>query len=173
MLSCDRGNWQGGLMSTTFLWLLWLSDWSELWLWVFDFWQFLTDDFEHPCFECLAFVRQAFWYFGPLVCKQNLDKLSISSLMKKQWRNIVSFLLRHDVKWSGVTSIILLYFISRDLMTIKYLVSNYGRKRVDKTSGKDNHDRKSDSRWKDVETNKKSLQVRLKCDCLLVSKIIF
>ena len=113
----------------------------------FNHLQLLTDDSEHPsCYELLALVRPALWYFGQRFCELNLDKLSISSLMKKLWRNIVSFLSRHDVKWSGVTSIILLYFISRDLMTIKYLVSNYGRKRVDKTSGKDNHDRKSDSR---------------------------
>ena len=80
--------------------------------------------------------------------------------MKKFWSNIVSFVSRNEIdKWGGITAIILLIFASRDLMTARYLLAKYGRKRVDKIGGKDNHDGETDIRNKFVETNKNGLQV--------------
>lgn len=80
--------------------------------------------------------------------------------MKKFWRNLVSFVSRNEIdKWGGITTIILLVFATRDLVTARYLLSKYGRERIDKFGGKNNHDGEADIRNKFVETNKKGLQV--------------
>ena len=91
--------------------------------------------------------------------RKNYPRIS-QLFMKKFWRNLVSFVSRNEIdKWGGITTIILLVFATRDLVTARYLLSKYGRERIDKFGGKNNHDGEADIRNKFVETNKKGLQV--------------
>ena len=63
------------------------------------------------------------------------------------WRKFVSLLCSQETRWSGISSLILLYFIVRDVSTVQFFLSNhYGRnsgKRIDQSSDKDHNNGKS------------------------------
>ena len=66
--------------------------------------------------------------------------------MKKLWRNLVSFVSRQDIQSITISSVILLYFVGRDLATVRYFLSKNGRKRIEENCGEDNSDRKTNVR---------------------------
>ena len=62
------------------------------------------------------------------------------------WRKFVSLICSQETRWSGISSLILLYFIVRDISTVQFFLSKHGGKsgkRIDQSSDQDNHDRKS------------------------------
>ena len=70
------------------------------------------------------------------------EKNAINS-MKKTWRKFVSSICSSENKWSGISSLILLYFVVRDVSTLNFFLVNHGRnsgKRVNQSSDKNNHD---------------------------------
>ena len=60
--------------------------------------------------------------------------------MKNLWRNLF-LLTSSEVKVAGLSSLILLYFVVRDVATIRLLLTNRqnGGGRSDKSGGKDHH----------------------------------
>ena len=66
--------------------------------------------------------------------------------MKKLWRNLVSFVSRQDIQSITLSSVILLYFVGRDLATVRYFLSKNGSKRIEENRGEDYSDRKTNIR---------------------------
>ena len=73
----------------------------------------------------------------------HLRKKNEINSMKKTWRKFVSSICSSENKWSGISSLIFLYFVIRDVSTLNFLLVNHGRdsrKRVNQPSDKNNHD---------------------------------
>merc|ERR1712008_160132 len=73
----------------------------------------------------------------------HLRKKNEIKSMKKTWRKFVSSICSSENKWSGISSLILLYFVVRDVSTLNFFLVNHGRdsrKRVNQPSDKNNND---------------------------------